>query len=177
MYSVETVLTLGANAAGAPLAMAGDDGERRRQAAMGDRDPGGGRDADGGGDPGHDRERHTGVEQRLGLLATASEHVRVATLQPDDPPAPPSRADEQANDEFLGHSRPARPLADEDPLRYGRERQHVLVHECVVQDQIGLSKPFGGTPREKPRIAGTRTDERHEPARRRLIRHLVRAHR
>ena len=64
--------------------VAGDDRDVRRHAAVRHRDPGVRGRGDRAGDAGHDLERHAGGEQRLGLLAAAAEHERVAALQPHD---------------------------------------------------------------------------------------------
>ena len=77
---------------GPRVLVAGDDGERRRQAAVGHGDAGVGGHRDRRGDAGHDLERHAGREQRGGLLAAAGEHERVAALEPHDLLAGAARA-------------------------------------------------------------------------------------
>ena len=84
----------------------GDDGEVRRHAPVGDRDPGVGGRADGAGDAGHDLERDAGGGERLGLLAAPAEHERVAALQTHDGAAAPAVLDEQRVDRRPGRSRP-----------------------------------------------------------------------
>ena len=79
--------------AGPPVA--GDHGERGGDAAVGDRDAGGGGGGDRRGDPGHDLERDAGLGQGEGLLAAAPEHERVAALQPHDAGGRPGQVDEQ----------------------------------------------------------------------------------
>ena len=66
------------------LAVAGDDGERRRQAAVGDRDAGGCGRADGRTDAGHHLAGDALLGERDGLLAAAAEHEGVAALQAHD---------------------------------------------------------------------------------------------
>ena len=60
------------------------DRDGGRHAAVGHRDTGRGRRGEGRRHARHDLERHAGVEQGLRFLATATEHERVAALQPHD---------------------------------------------------------------------------------------------
>ena len=62
----------------------GDERDRARGVAVGHGDPGVGRRRDAGRDPGHDLEVDVRRAQRLGLLAAAAEHERIAALEPDD---------------------------------------------------------------------------------------------
>ena len=105
----------------AGAAVAGDDGEGRGDAAVGDGHAGGRGGGHGRGDAGHDLERDPGVDERLGLLAAPSEHERVAALEPDDPLPVPGERDEQGRDQLLG-DRAARPLADVDQFGGRRAR-------------------------------------------------------
>ena len=73
------------------IVVAGDDGERRREPAMRDRDAGVGRHRHRGAHAGHDLERNPGRRERFGFFAAAPEHERVAALQPDDAPARAAR--------------------------------------------------------------------------------------
>ena len=63
---------------------------------MGDRDARVGGRRDARGDAGNDLEADACLGQRLGLLAAAAEHERVAALQPHHPPARASVLDAAA---------------------------------------------------------------------------------
>ena len=68
---------------------------------MGQRDSGVGRGGDGGSHARYDLELHTGVIERLRLLATSAEHERVAAFEPDDSLTLLRVADEDAVDVLL----------------------------------------------------------------------------
>ena len=77
------------------ILVAGDEGDRRGGVAVRDRDARVGGRRDPGRHARHDLERDPGGGQRLGLLAAAPEHERVAALEADDAlarPAPARRA-------------------------------------------------------------------------------------
>src|SRR6187431_3267878 len=95
--------------------MAGDHGERGGQAAMGDGDARCRWYPDGGSDAGDDVERNSCGLEGVGLLAAATEHVRVSALQADDLEALTAEVDEKRVDDVL-RGRPARTLADVDEL-------------------------------------------------------------
>ena len=75
---------------------------------MGQRDPGVGRAAGRGGDPGDDLEGDPGGEQRLELLAAAAEDERIAALERHHVPAGAARLDEQRVDAASAGRRGAR---------------------------------------------------------------------
>ena len=75
-----------------------------------------------GGHARHDLERHARGAQRLGLLAAAAEHERVAALEPHDPLAGLPELDQQRVDVLLRHRDVARLLADVAQLGVRRAR-------------------------------------------------------
>ena len=100
--------------------VAGDHGEMGGHAAMGHRDPGVRGRADRARDPGHDLERHARRRQRLGFLAAAPEHERIAALQPHDGRAGPASLHEQRVDLVLGELDRAGRLRRRDQLGTAR---------------------------------------------------------
>ena len=89
---------------------------------------------------GDDLERNAGFDQRLGLFSAASEHERIAALQPHDRPAALGKRDEQGADQLLGDAL-TRPLADVDELcRRVDEVEHAVADEGVVNNHIGLGE-------------------------------------
>ena len=112
-------------------------------AAVGDRDAGVGGRADGAGDAGHDLERDAGRGERLGLLAAAAEHERVAALQPHDASRPVRPAlDEQRVDLVLGEVDLARaPCPPTMQLGAGgREVEQRRRRQPVVHDDVGARR-------------------------------------
>ena len=85
----------------AGILVAGDERDRRGVVAMGDRDPRVGRRGDAGRDAGDDLELDPGGGERLGLLAAAAEHERVAALEPHDAAARARALDHQRLDLLL----------------------------------------------------------------------------
>ena len=109
--------------------------------AVGHRDSGVGRGGDGGGHARYDLELHTGVIERLSLLATSAEHERVAAFEPDDSPAFSRVSDQQGADVLLRAR--AWELADVDKLSVGPcVGQQARVNQPVVGDDVGgLNQP------------------------------------
>jgi len=142
-------------------AVAGDDGERRRQGPVGDGDAGVGRDRHRRGDAGHDLERHAGGGQGLGLLAAPPEHERVAALEAYDALAPQSPLHEQGVDLLLGHGRTRR-LPHVDPLGAGRRQvQQGDLREPVVHHHVGPGQQLGPPAREQAGVARPRPHQVH----------------
>ena len=67
--------------------MTGDEGHRARDVAVGERDLQRCRGSRGGGDAGDDFDRDAGGAQDVDLLAAATEHERIAALEPHHRPA------------------------------------------------------------------------------------------
>ena len=110
---------LPAHAAGRVLGVevTGDDADVLGVAAGRHRDAGVRRGRDRAGDAGHDLEGDPGVDERLGLLAAAAEHERVAALEPHHPPARLRVLDQLRVDLLLARRRAGpRGLADVDHL-------------------------------------------------------------
>ena len=107
--------------------------------AMGQRDPGVGRAAGGGGHPRRDPERHAGGGQRLELLAAAAEDERIAALEPQYPLAGAGEIDQKPIDAGLGADVAIAHLADEDPFHPGRHQlEDVGADQAVVDHDVGL---------------------------------------
>ena len=103
---------------------------------MGDRDPGVGGRGDARGDPGNDLELDPGGGKRLGLLAAAAEHERVAALQPDDAAPGAGALDHQRLDLLLRDASRARALADVDELGVvARAGERAGRDQAVVEDR------------------------------------------
>ena len=102
--------------------VAGDHGEVRRHAAVGDRDAGVRRRPDGAGDAGDDLERDPGGGQGLGLLAAAAEHERIAALEAHDAAGATPGLDEHLVDLLLGEVDLPGCLARGDELGAGGAR-------------------------------------------------------
>ena len=126
----------------AEAAMAGDDGDARRHAALRDGHASGGRRGERGGDARHHLERHARSPQGEGLLAAPAEQERVATLQPHDARVLLRELDQEVVDELL-RDRTSGALADVDALDVpGHEREHLGVRERVVHDDVsGREQP------------------------------------
>ena len=143
------------------LAVAGDHGERGRDAAVGDRDAGGCGHAHRRGDAGHHGELEAGGHEGLGLLAAASEHEGVATFEAHDVESLTAQMHEQRVDGLLRGGTPGA-LADIDDLGVGpAEGEDRTVGEMVVDDDVGPGDETGGAHGEQFGIAGTGPHEMH----------------
>jgi hypothetical protein len=120
--------------------VAGDDGDRRRDTPVRHRDPGIGRDGDGGTHPRNDLERDAGGGEGHRLLSSAAEHERIAALEPDDP-TPTARVGNEERVDVLLRERVNRPrLAHEDaPGVGGRQLDHAGMDETIVDDNVGAA--------------------------------------
>ena len=72
------------------------DGDRGGHAALGHRDADGGRNTEGGRDPGHHLPGQAGLRQRLDLLPAAAEEEGVASLEADHDGGRPPVLDQQS---------------------------------------------------------------------------------
>ena len=139
--------------------MSGDDRDGRRHAAVRDRDPGRCGRRERRRHAGDDLEPHAGIEQCLSLLATATEHVRIAAFQPHDGPVVLGEGDEERADQLLGHT-PTRTLADVDQLGCRvDDRQHAVADKGIVDDHVGLGEQPGGAHRQQVRVSWTCADQ------------------
>ena len=140
---------------------AADEGHRVAAAGIGDRDAGVGRDADGGGDARDHLERHGVLVQEQRLLAAAVEDERVAPLQACDHLAFARLLGDEIADRLL-LERFGRRRTDVDPLGPGaRLPQQALVHEVVVDHDVGLPQASDAAHGDEPRIPGTGSDQVH----------------
>ena len=106
------------------ILVTGDEGDRRRHAAMRDGNSGVRRRGDARRHAGHDLERHAGRGERLRFLAAAAEHERIAALEPHDALALASELHEQRVDVVLARRlRAAAALADVVQLDVGVRRR------------------------------------------------------
>ena len=127
----------------ADLVVAGDDGERRGEAAMGERDAGDRGHRDGARDARDDLDLDAGVPAERELLAAAAEHVRVAALEPHDVLALSGQVHEQSVDRVLRHGVVAGQLADVDDFGGqldalgGEAVEHAAGAEPVGDDDVG----------------------------------------
>ena len=124
------------------------------------------RPADAGADPGDDAEADAGRRQRQRLLPAATEHQRIAALQPHHAMPLPRQADQPLIDAKLRRAAPAGALADRFQPRLRRQRQDLRRHQRVVQHDIGC-------PRARARRAASASPGRRgrrRPARRCLAR-------
>ena len=97
--------------------VAADDEEARREVAMGHRDAGAGRRGDRTAHAGNHLVGDARALERLRLLAAATEHERIAALQPDDPSSAFCLADQHRLDFVLRQRVAPCALADVEPLR------------------------------------------------------------
>jgi hypothetical protein len=116
--------------------VAGDDSERRRDAAVRERNACIGRRGDRRADARNDFEGHARGGERFGLLAAASEDERVAALETHHAAPPPRVPDEQRVDLLLRQRVVAAGLAREDPARARSFAQQAPVDEPVVDDDF-----------------------------------------
>ena len=103
--------------------MTGDDGEGLADPAVGDRDAAGRRYRQRAGDARDDADGHPGLDAGQHLLPAATEHERIAALEPDHRLSPAGAADHLILDRGLGHRMVVRSLADVDQLGARRRAQ------------------------------------------------------
>ena len=145
---------------GVRLAVASDKRNGAGETAVRDRDARVGAGGDAGGDAGHDLKRDPGGAQGERLLATASEHERIAALQPHDRVARLRALDHQRFGLILRHRRPASLLADEQQLGVGTGAvKRRAGDQTVVQDHVGRGDQLERAGRQQPRVTGPRADE------------------
>ena len=126
----------------------GDERDLRRDAAMGDRDPGRGRHGRERRHAGHDLVGDAGLDERLGLLAAAAEDERVAALEPDDLEARPAELDQQLVQLGL-----AELLARDDERVVGSLLDELGCDEDVVHEHVAARGSARG--RERSRGPGS----------------------
>ena len=148
----------------AAVLVAGDDRDRRRHAAMRQRDAGIGRRADHRAHAGHDLERNAVGGQRLGFLAAAPEHEGIAPFQPHHAPPRAGMRDEQRVDRVLGQRVLAGRLAREDAERPSRRQgEQARIDQSVVHHDVGPTQRLAPAERQQPGIAGPGADQMNAP--------------
>jgi hypothetical protein len=136
--------------------------EGRREATVGERDPGQARGRHRARHTGDDLERNPCGGERQAFLASATEHEGVASLEAHDVLAAPGRADEDACDRLLAHRHPTGALAHAEALGvWGGEREDFRRHERVVEDEVGVRQDLGRPAREQAGVAGSGSDQPH----------------
>ena len=106
------------------------------------------------GDAGNDAERHAGGGKRHRLLAAAAEHERIAALEPQHALARARQRDQALADIGLRRRRLAAALAGEfEPRLRAGERQHPLIDQRVMHDDVGLGEAGERVERQQAGIA------------------------
>ena len=140
--------------------VAGDHGEVGGQAAVGHRDAGVRGGADRAGDAGHHLERDAGRGERLGLLAAAPEHERVAALQPHDArPARPCSTSTALISSWVRSTSPGALPAAMSSAPGRREVEQRRRRQPVVHDDVGAAEQLGAAHGEQPRVTRARAHE------------------
>jgi hypothetical protein len=133
--------------------MARDDGERRRDTAMGHWDARERRGGDRRANPRDHFERDARRAQREPFLPAAAEDERVASLETDDALSAPRGADHQRMDRLLAHARPSGTLAHGKAPGAARQRHRLRAHEGIEEDQIRAAEARQRGACEQARIA------------------------
>lgn len=153
------------------LVVAGDDGERRGEPAVGEGDTGDRRHRDRAGDARNDLDLDSGFAAECHLLATASEDERVAALQPHDLLAVAGEGDEEFVDRVLRHGMVAGELADIDDLGAegdvvgGESVEDSAGAEPVGDDDVSRLEGTEAADSEEAGVAGPGADERDPTSR------------
>ena len=115
---------------------------------------------DGGADARDDLEWYAGGRERLGLLAAATEHERVAALEPDHAAATLGVHHEQRVDALLRQRMIAAGLAGKDAARARRLGEQPRIDEPVIDDDLRAPQQRESANGHEAWIAGPRPDER-----------------
>ena len=104
--------------------------------------------------PGMTRNGDAGRRERHRLLAAASEHERVAALEPQHAEARARQRDQPLADIGLYRRRLAAALAGKfEPRLRSRQRQHPFIDQRVVHHDVGLRQTGQRIERQQARIA------------------------
>ena len=126
--------------------------------------------------PGTTSNGDAGVEQRLGLLAAATEHERVAALEAHDAPALRGPARRAASRSAPGApAGPGRLPTSISSAVGGTSAEHAVADERVVHDDVGRGEQAGRLDRQQVGVAGPGADERRPAIMRRRRRRSRRA--
>ena len=140
--------------------VAGDDGERRGDAAPGQGNAGRRRRRHRRRHAGNDLAGNARGGQRLDLLAATAEDERVSAFQAHDAVPAARIADEHGVDLRLRERVVSGRLAGKDVTRARRFGEQARVHEAIVHDDVGGAQPREPAQRHEARIAGPRADKR-----------------
>ena len=140
--------------------MSGDDREGPREFAVGDGNARHRRSGDRDADPRHELVVDARLAELQHLLCSPTEDQRVATLEPDHPPASPGVLDEQLVDRsLLGHL-PSAALAHVDDDGLPRDQlEDGGTHEGIVKDDLRRLQHLETTNGEQSRVARSSADE------------------
>ena len=109
--------------------------------------------------PGTTSKSRPAAVERERLFAAASEHERIAALQPHDVATAAAELHQQFVDQLLRHRR-ARTLADVDQLGIGSsEREHAGADQRVVHDDVGLLQSAQPANGQQLRVTRAGTDQ------------------
>jgi hypothetical protein len=113
-------------------------------------------------DPGDDFERNARRCELLGLLAAASEHVRVAALQTHDALSLAGARDDERMDATFVMAKRSRATADGHELCVARcQREHGVRDELVVGDDLRRLDDAQRAQREEIGASRSGADEPH----------------
>jgi hypothetical protein len=130
--------------------VAGEDRERRRQIAVGQRNSSVGGHRDCRGHAGHHLEGNTGSRQRFGFFSAPTEHERIAALQADDVQPAPRAVEKQLGDHRLLDALAAAVFADQDAFRRCRRIvEQPRAGEIVVNHHVGALEPADAVERDE----------------------------
>lgn len=121
--------------------VAGDKGDDRRVAAVGEGNSAVGSDAEGRGDAGNDFERDAGGGEGFDLFAAPSEDERISALEADNVPTAAGTLDQHIRDFVLRIRVIGALFAHIDTLGMsGREAQDLIAGEVVIEDGVGFGE-------------------------------------
>ena len=147
----------------AVLGVAGRDHQRLGAVAMSEGDHRRGGASCSGGDAGHDLEGHASLDQRLDLLAAATEDQRIAAFEPHHPLAQLGASHEKRVDLRLAHEVAVALLAGIDALGpRSRQRQDALADETVMDHDVGPLEQAQRLDRQELGIARTGAHEMND---------------
>ncbi len=139
--------------------MARQDREARTMVAMRQRNPRVVWSRHDGGNPWNNLEGNMRIGQLLGLLAAASEDVRISPFEADDAFAFPRPLDEQGIEFLLGDGSFLWALPSKNHFcGFRRQTEQLQVHQSIIDHHIGASEQLRASQSEQPRVARTRAD-------------------
>ena len=149
-----------------PVVVSGEESHRLIEVPMGQRNTGIGKASYTGRDSRCDPERYARFQQRDGLLATATEHERIAALQSQYALALSRELNEPDGYVLLRGRRPSTPLSRK--LRYDvrpAPAEDFPVGQRIVDNMIGLLQGIQSVQRQKARVTWAGADKPDQTAR------------